>query len=73
MSLRTPDTVEKLQTTLHAQAKKSPHSRFYTLYDKICRPDVLGAAYQQCRRNAGAPGVDQQTFDDIDAYGVTRW
>ena len=73
MSLRTPETVEKLQTTLHAQAKQSPHARLYTLYDTIGRPDGLGAAYQQCRRHAGAPGVDQQTFDDIDAYGVTRW
>jgi len=73
MSLRTPDTVKKLQTTLHAQAKKSPSWRGYTLYDKVYRLDVLWTAYQQCRRNGGAPGVDQQTFDDIEAYGATQW
>ena len=73
MGLVTPETVRKLQTTLHVKAKKSPSFRFYTLYDKVYRLDVLRSAYQQCRRNGGAPGVDQQTFEDIESYGAERW
>ena len=47
--------------------------RFYTLYDKISREDILAHAYAQCRSNKGAPGVDGQDFADIEAYGVERW
>ena len=73
MSLATPPTVRKLQTTLHAKAKDLPDYRFYTLYDKVYRLDVLMVAYHVCRANGGAPGVDGQTFEDIKEYGVTRW
>lgn len=73
MGLSTPETVRKLQTALHAKAKKVPGFRFYTLYDKVYRLDVLEAAYHQCRRNQGAPGVDHQTFETIASYGVERW
>ncbi len=73
MSLATPETVRKLQTTLHAKAKDSPDYRFYTLYDKVHRSDVLAFAYRVCRANGGAPGVDGQTFDDIKFYGVRQW
>ncbi len=73
MSLVTPKTVEKLQTTLHAKAKESPSYRFYSLYDKMYRLDVLWRAYRSCRLNDGAPGVDGTTFDDIEAYGVMKW
>jgi RNA-directed DNA polymerase len=73
MSLKPPDSVRKLQTALHAKAKASPTYRFYLLYDKVFRPDVLRHAYDRCRSNDGAPGVDGQTFADIDAYGVERW
>ena len=73
MSLATPETVGKLQTALHAKAKDSPDYRFYTLYDKVYRLDVLAFAYRLCHANGGAPGVDGQTFEDIKAYGVTRW
>lgn len=73
MSLATPQTVGKLQTTLHAKAKDSPDYRFYTLYDKVYRSDVLMFAYRLCRANGGAPGVDGQTFEDIKEYGVPRW
>ena len=73
MGLATPETVGKLQTTLHAKAKDSPDYRFYTLDDKVYRLDVLAFAYRLCRANGGAPGVDGQTFEDIKAYGVTRW
>ena len=67
MSLLPPPKVGKLQEALHAKAKKAPTYRFYALYDKVYRMDVLWHAYQCCRANAGAPGVDGQTFADIEA------
>jgi RNA-directed DNA polymerase len=62
-----------LQETLHAKAKSAPTYRFYALYDKVYRTDVLWYAYQCCRLNDGAAGVDGQTFADIEAYGVVKW
>jgi group II intron reverse transcriptase/maturase len=73
VSLATPDTVQKLQTALHAKAKGSPTFRFYSLYDKLYRSDILSHAYACCRANKGAAGVDGQTFEDIEAYGLGRW
>jgi group II intron reverse transcriptase/maturase len=73
MSLATPASVQKLQTALHAKAKESPSFRFYALYDKVYRKDVLTYAYECCRANGGAAGVDGQRFEDIEAYGVERW
>jgi len=73
MSLRTPDKVRKLQEALHAKAKESPDFRFYALYDKVYRADVLDFAYRRCRQKGGAPGVDGERFEDIKAYGVERW
>jgi group II intron reverse transcriptase/maturase len=58
---------------LHAKAKAEPGYRFYALYDKISRDDILMHAYAQCRSNKGAPGVDGQDFADVEAYGVARW
>src|SRR5258708_10600988 len=58
---------------LHAKAKAEAGYRFYALYDKISREDILAHAYAQCRSNKGAPGVDGQDFADIEAYGVQRW
>src|SRR2546426_4420517 len=58
---------------LHAKAKAEAGYRFYALYDKISREDILAHAYAQCRSNKGAPGVDGQEFADIEAYGVQRW
>jgi group II intron reverse transcriptase/maturase len=72
-NLSTPKSVQKLQTALHAKAKAEAGYRFYALYDKISRDDVLAHAYAQCRSNKGAPGVDGQDFRDIEAYGVERW
>ena len=71
--LSTPDSVQKLQTALHAKAKAEPGYRFYALYDKISREDILAHAYAQCRSNKGAPGVDGQDFEAVEAYGVERW
>ena len=73
MSLEPPEKVRKLQTALHAKAKGSPSYRFYLLYDKVYRADVLSFAYQCCRTNGGVAGVDGQTFEDIEAYGLERW
>jgi RNA-directed DNA polymerase len=73
MSLSPPATVGKLQGVLRAKAKESPNYRFYALYDKVYRADVLAWAYQRCRANGGAPGVDGQTFEDIEEYGLERW
>jgi len=72
-NLSTPKSVQKLQMALHAKAKAEAGYRFYALYDKISREDILAHAYAQCRSNKGAPGVDGQTFADIEAYGPERW
>jgi RNA-directed DNA polymerase len=69
----TPKSVQKLQTALHAKAKAEAGYRFYALYDKVSRDDILAHAYARCRSNKGAPGVDGQDFADIEAYGVERW
>jgi RNA-directed DNA polymerase len=66
-------SVQKLRATLHAKAKGAPTYRFYALYDKLYRLDVLSFAYACCRANGGAAGVDDQTFADIEKYGATRW
>jgi RNA-directed DNA polymerase len=73
MSLKPPETVGKLQGVLRAKAKEAPKYRFYALYDKVYRADVLGWAYRRCLLNKGAAGVDGQTFEDIEAYGRERW
>ena len=59
-NLTTPKSVQKLQTALHAKAKAEADYRFYALYDKISREDILAHAYAQCRSNKGAPGVGRQ-------------
>jgi RNA-directed DNA polymerase len=73
MSLIPPFKVGKLQTALHTKAKNSPGYRFYALYDKLYRKDILEWAFIRCRKNGGAPGVDGQSFADIEAYGQDRW
>ena len=73
MSLSTPESVQKLQTALHDKAKEAPNFRFYALYDKVYRKDVLAFAYECCKANGGVAGVDGQTFEDIEAYGKERW
>jgi RNA-directed DNA polymerase len=73
MSLEPPEKVGKLQTALHAKAKAAPTYRFYLLYDKLYRWDVLAYAYRRCKANKGAAGVDGQTFEEIEADGEQRW
>jgi RNA-directed DNA polymerase len=72
-NLATPSNLQKLQIALHAKAKAEPEFRFYALYDKIYREDVLAHAYACCRANKGAAGVDGQSFAEVEAYGVERW
>jgi group II intron reverse transcriptase/maturase len=72
-NLSTPSSVQRLQKALHAKAKAEPGFRFYALYDKLYREDILAHAYAQCRANKGAPGVDAQDFAEVEAYGRERW
>lgn len=72
-NLATPSSVQKLQKTLQAKAKGSSEFRFYALYDKVCRPDVLAHAYRRCRANGGVAGVDGERFEDIETYGEAKW
>jgi RNA-directed DNA polymerase len=73
MNLATPERIRSLQRKLYRKAKADPAFRFYTLYDKICRPDILDHAYALARANAGAPGVDGVTFAAIEASGLEEW
>ena len=73
MSLTTPEMIRSLQRKLYRKAKAEPAFRFDLLYDKIYRPDILRHAYALARANAGAPGVDGESFADIDASGGDAW
>src|SRR5205823_13428709 len=73
MSLATPDNIRQLQRKLYLKAKDEPAFRFYLLYDKICREDILRHAYDLARANKGAPGVDGVTFAMIEAVGREEW
>src|SRR3984893_4605432 len=73
MSLVTPEKIRTLQRKLYRKAKAAPAFRFYVLYDKICREDILRHAYGLARGNAGAPGVDGMSFGQIEASGLEAW
>ncbi len=73
MSLVTPEKIRSLQRKLYVKAKAEPAFRFYVLYDKICRADILLHAYRLARANAGAPGVDGMTFVQIEEQGLETW
>ncbi len=73
MSLETPEQIRMLQKKLYSKAKQEPTYRFYLLYDKIYREDILAHAYGLAKANAGACGVDGVTFDGIESGGVERW
>ena len=72
MSLTTPSNIRELQIKLCRKAKNEPEYRFYLLYDKIYREDILSHAYELARANKGAPGVDGQSFEDIESAGLGK-
>jgi RNA-directed DNA polymerase len=72
-SLETPDKVRELQIKLYRKAKSEPDFRFYLLYDKIHRADVLQRAWLLAKANDGAPGVDNESFESIESRGQQEW
>ena len=73
VSLGTPFKIRRFQRKLYTKAKQEPSYRFYALYDKICREDILEHAYELAKANGGAPGVDNQSFEAIEAAGRGTW
>src|ERR1700682_5721682 len=73
MSLATPSNIRELQRKLYIKAKQEPNFRFYALYDKIYREDILAHAYELAKANQGAAGGDQQSFAEIESEGRQKW
>src|SRR6267154_2233782 len=73
MSLTTPSKIRELQIKLYRKAKNEPEFRFYQLYDKVYREDIVNHAYALAKANKGAPGVDGESFQDIESRGLVEW
>jgi RNA-directed DNA polymerase len=73
MSLKTPDRIRQLQKKLYEKAKQEPAYRFYLLYDKVYREDILEHAWRLVREHQGAAGVDGMSIGDIEERGVKQW
>jgi RNA-directed DNA polymerase len=72
-SLRTLEKVQELQHRLAGRSKSKPQQRFYSLWDKVCRKEVLWEAWQSVKRNGGAGGVDGVTVEVIEATGEKEY
>jgi RNA-directed DNA polymerase len=73
VSLRTPPKLQRLQEALYTKAKQEPAYRFYLLYDKVYRADILAHAYALSQQHGGAPGVDGVTFEASKQQGEGGW
>ena len=73
MRLTTPPAIRTLQRKLYVKAKAEPTYRFYRLYDKVYRTDILAHAFARAKANGGAPGVDGQTFEQVESAGLADW
>ena len=73
MSLTTPEKIRNLQKKLYLKAKQEPNFRFYQLWDKVWRGDILDHAYRMAKSNGGKPGVDGVTFEQIESKGWEQW
>ena len=73
MRLTTPPAIRTLQRKLYVKAKTEPTYRFYRLYDKVYRGDILAHAYALAKANRGEPGVDGVTFEEVESMGLTDW
>jgi len=65
--------VRAFQRKLYLASKQKRDYRFYSLYDKVCRLDILLESYRQCRANGGSPGCDGVTFSDVEEKGPVTW
>jgi RNA-directed DNA polymerase len=72
-NLTSRERVQRLQTALYEKAKREPEFRFYSLYDKLYQEDVLKEAYRRAKNNGGSPGVDGQSFDEVEEMGEEEW
>jgi len=72
-NLQTSESIQSVRTALHTKAKEEPKFRFYLLYEKIYRADILLHAYRSCKANKGAAGVDDFDFEAIEEYGEEQW
>jgi RNA-directed DNA polymerase len=73
MSLQTPAKIRTFQRKLYLKAKAEPDFRFYLLYDKICRADILLHAYRLAKAKGGSAGVDGMSFEHVESEGVDEW